>query len=155
MRSARVAARQRRSFKKNDIRDGRNGVLASCLIKGRRSSARHAMVRGRDAEASPRKETSIMTTKIGNKGQVVVLAKQLIAGTGKHLANATQVALLGSSFTPAQIAAKLQQVVDLRDGVDAAKAATKAKIATEKADMPALRALMSALVSYVKAAFGA
>jgi hypothetical protein len=95
-----------------------------------------------------------MGTKIISKGQVVARAKQLIAGAEKHLANVTQVTLVGSSFTPAQITAKLQQVVTLRDDVDAAKASTKAKIVAEKADMPALRAFMSALVSFVKATFG-
>ena len=95
-----------------------------------------------------------MGTKINSKGQVGAHAKQLIAGAEKHLANVTQVTLVGSSFTPAQLTAKLQQAVTLREDVDAAKASTKAKIVAEKADMPALRTLMSALVSHVKAAFG-
>ncbi len=95
-----------------------------------------------------------MGTKISSKGQVAAHAKQLIAGAEKHLANVTQVTRVGSSFTPAQLTAKLQQVVTLREDVDAAKASTKAKIVAEKADMPALRTLMSALLSHVKAAFG-
>ena len=94
-----------------------------------------------------------MARKAG-KGQVVVFAKQLIAGNEKHLTSATQVALLGSSFTPAEITAKLQSLVDLRTDVDAAKASTKAKLAAETANMPALRTFMSAYVSYVKAAYG-
>jgi len=85
---------------------------------------------------------------------VVALAKQLIAGTNKHLAGTAQVMLVGGSYTPAQIAEKLQELVNLRDDVDAAKAATKAKLAAEKADMPALRTLMEALVTFVKAAYG-
>ena len=78
----------------------------------------------------------------------------MIAGTAKHLTSATQVALLGGSFTPDQITSKLQMLVNLRADVDAAKATTKAKIATEATQMPALRAFMSAFESYVKAAFG-
>jgi hypothetical protein len=58
------------------------------------------------------------------------------------------------SFTPAQIAAKLQTLVNLRNDVDAAKATTKARLAAEKADMPALRTFMGAFVTYVKAVFG-
>jgi hypothetical protein len=48
----------------------------------------------------------------------------------------------------------LQQLVDLRSGVDAAKATVKAKLAAEAASMPALRALKSAYVTYIKATFG-
>jgi hypothetical protein len=88
------------------------------------------------------------------KGNVVTFAKQLIAGADKHLPKATQVALVGSSFTPDQIASKLQMLVDLRSDVESAQATAKAKIAVETANTPALRTFMSALVSYVKAAYG-
>jgi hypothetical protein len=44
-----------------------------------------------------------MATTNRTKGQVTALAKQLIAGTAKHLASTTHVALLGGSFTPDQI----------------------------------------------------
>ncbi len=43
----------------------------------------------------------------------------------------------------------------LRADVDAAKAATTAKVAAERANMPALRIFTGALVAYVKATFGA
>lgn len=95
-----------------------------------------------------------MATNRNTKSQVVVVAKQLIAGTAKHLSSSTQVALLGSSFTPDQITSKLQQLVTLRSDVDAAKATAKAKIANETAQAPALHALLSAFESFVKAAFG-
>ena len=89
-----------------------------------------------------------------SKGQVAALAKQMIAGTAKHLTGATQIALLGGSFTADQVTSKIQTLVTLRSDVDAAKAATKAKVVTEAAQMPALRAFMSAFESYVKGAFG-
>ncbi len=95
-----------------------------------------------------------MATKIKGKGSVADFAKNLIAGTAKHVANETQVTFAAGSFTPAQITAKLQTLVNLRDGVDAAKAAAKTKLAAEKADMPALRTFMAAYVAYVKAVFG-
>jgi len=44
--------------------------------------------------------------------------------------------------------------VSLRNDVDAAHASIKAKLAAEKAQTPALRTFMSALVSYVKAGYG-
>jgi hypothetical protein len=43
--------------------------------------------------------------------------------------------------------------VTLRDDVDAAKAATRAKLAVEAAATPPVRTLMSALMTYVKAAY--
>ena len=95
-----------------------------------------------------------MSGKKNNKGQVAVIAKQLVAGTEKRLMNKTQVEFMGSSFTPAEITSKLQALVDLRANVDAAKAATRARIAEEAAGSPALRAFQSAFVSFVKVAFG-
>jgi hypothetical protein len=95
-----------------------------------------------------------MATNNKGKGQVVALAKQLIAGTGKRLAKGTQVSLVGSSFTPDQVTSQLQSIVNLRTDVDTAKATAKAKIAAETAQMPALRTFMSAYVSFVKAAYG-
>jgi hypothetical protein len=95
-----------------------------------------------------------MATTIDSKGQVVVLANQLIAGTAKHLTSTTHIALLGSSFTAADVTAKLQSLVTLRSDVNAAKAATQAKIALETASMPALRTFMSAFVTFLKAAYG-
>jgi hypothetical protein len=101
------------------------------------------------------KEDMSMATHTKSKGQVVDSAKLLIAGTSKRLANATQVEFMGSSFTPAQITSTLQQLVDLRSDVDAAKATVKAKVAAEEAAMPSLHAFTSAFVAYIKVAFGA
>jgi hypothetical protein len=95
-----------------------------------------------------------MATRIKNKGQVAAAAKQLIAGAEKHLAGATPIALLGSSFTPSQITSQLQTVVTLRADVDASRASTNAKIANEATQMPALRAFMSAFESFIMGAFG-
>jgi hypothetical protein len=95
-----------------------------------------------------------MATKSKGKGTVVALAQQLIAGTNKHLASMAQVIFAGSSFTPPQITGKLQALVNLRNDVNAAEATTKAKLASEKADMPALRTFMGAFVTFVKATFG-
>ena len=94
-----------------------------------------------------------MATKSKGKQTVSALATLLIAGTNKRLASTTQVLIAGSSFMPAQVIERLQAIVNLRSDVDVAKASTKAKLATEKADMPALRAFMDAFVTFVKAAF--
>jgi len=95
-----------------------------------------------------------MATRKTGKGQDVVVAKQLIAGTTKHLSNTAPAAFLGGSFTADQITSKLQTLVDLRAGVDAARAAAKAKIAAEATQRPPLRAFMDALTAYVKVTFG-
>jgi len=94
-----------------------------------------------------------MATKAKGNGTTVALAKQLIAGTSKHLANVTQLTFASGSHTPSEITALLQAIVTLRQDVDAAKAATQAKLATEKADMPQLRSTMDAYVAFVKAMF--
>ena len=56
-------------------------------------------------------------------------------------------------YTADQITSKLQTLVDLRTTVDAARAAAKAKLATEATQSPPLRAFMSALRSFVKVNF--
>jgi hypothetical protein len=94
------------------------------------------------------------SSKNESKAAVVANAQQLIAGVTKHLGSTTQVTLLGSSFTPADLTTKLQQVVSLQSDVDAAKAATKSKLTAQKTSMTSLRPLMGALVAYVKASFG-
>jgi hypothetical protein len=95
-----------------------------------------------------------MKTKTRGRADLAAQAKQLIAGVDKLLANQTQVLLAGGTFTPAQITQRLQAIVTLRADVDAAKASTRAKLASEKADMPALRIFMDALATFVKAAYG-
>jgi hypothetical protein len=84
----------------------------------------------------------------------MAFATKLIAGTKAHLASATSVTFGSATYTPAQIEAFLQTLIDLRTAVDAAKSATKAKIVAEAAQAPALRIQMDAFVSYVKATFG-
>jgi hypothetical protein len=95
-----------------------------------------------------------MATKSNTKGTAVTLAEHLIAGTNKHLASTTPILLAGGSFTPAQITAQLQAFVSLRRDVESAQASTKAKLAAEKTDMPALRTFIRAFVTFVKAAYG-
>jgi hypothetical protein len=96
------------------------------------------------------------TTKASstNKTQQADLAKQLIAGTQKHLATVGQLTFAGGTFTPSQVEAELQTLVTLRTDADAAKAAAKAKVAAERAQLPALRAFMLAFEQLVKAQFG-
>lgn len=95
-----------------------------------------------------------MANKIRAKNDAVALATTIIAGIQKHLANGQTMAFAGGNFTAAQITTELQQVVALRAAVTAAQAATKAKVDAETAQLPALRAFMSALVQCIKVTFG-
>jgi hypothetical protein len=90
-----------------------------------------------------------------SKTQDASSAEQLIAGTKQHFASVASVAFAGATFTPVQIEASLQTLVDLRSAVDAARATTTAKVAAERAQAPSVRTFMSAYVTFVKATFGA
>jgi hypothetical protein len=105
--------------------------------------------------APQKREKRVMVTRTQGKEQVVATATKLIAGAAKHLGSTTQMVFLGSSFTQADIVTKLQNIVTLRADVDAAKASTKAKLAAEVTNMPALRTVMDAFVAYVKVTYGA
>jgi hypothetical protein len=94
-----------------------------------------------------------MTATKGTTKQAA-LARQLIAGTQKHLANAGQLTFAGGVFTPAQVEAHLDALVTLRTDVETAKAAATAKVAAERAQIPALRAFVLAFANLVKAQFG-
>jgi hypothetical protein len=93
------------------------------------------------------------TTGKGNRKEAN-LAKLLIAGAQKHLGSIGQLVLDGGTVTPAEAEAKLSSFATLRDDVDAARATFKAKLADEKAQLPALREFFLAFVAYVKAAYG-
>jgi hypothetical protein len=88
------------------------------------------------------------------KSREAALAQQLIAGTKKHLSGVSSLMLEGGTFTPSQIEASLQGLIDLRTAVDDAKAAAKAKVADELAQASPLRSHMAAFVAFVKVAFG-
>ena len=95
-----------------------------------------------------------MSTNNATKEGLVVRAQQLSAGGIKHLGSQTQITFTGGSYTPLQITTKLASVVTLRADVNAAKAMTRAKVATETAGTPSLRAFVDAFTAYVKATFG-
>jgi hypothetical protein len=82
------------------------------------------------------------------------LAGQLIVGTKKHFSTVSSLAFGNASFTPAQVEASLQTLIDLRTAVDDARTVAKAKIVAEAAQAPSLRSQMAALVMFVKATFG-
>jgi hypothetical protein len=90
-----------------------------------------------------------------NKGKntEATLATNIVAGLGKHIPVGTTLTFGGGTFTPAQIITRLQLLVALRTAVTAAQATAKAKVADEAAQGPAIRAMMIALVAFLKAMF--
>jgi hypothetical protein len=82
------------------------------------------------------------------------LAASLAAGTQKHLSTMTSIMVGGSTTTPAAAEAQLTALSTLRTSVDAARTALEAKIATETAQLPALRVFLVAFVAFVRGTFG-
>jgi hypothetical protein len=93
-----------------------------------------------------------MTT---GKNTDVALATQLVAGIKEHFSTVSSLTFGNGSFTPAQVEASLQTLIDLRTAVEQAQSVAKAKIVAEAAQAPSLRSQMAAFVTYVKATFGA
>jgi hypothetical protein len=80
---------------------------------------------------------------------------QLITGTNKHYSNGSQqLSVGGVTYTVSALTLLLQSFVDLREAVDATRAAARAKVQAENAQAPTLRKVVSAYVAYVKARFG-
>jgi hypothetical protein len=82
------------------------------------------------------------------------LAEHFIAGVEKYFSNASSLTFGNGTFTPAQVQASFQTLIDLRTAVEDAKAATLAKIAIEDAQAAPLRRRLSAFTAFVKATFG-
>jgi hypothetical protein len=94
------------------------------------------------------------TQKPGKNSKAAAVS-QLIAGAKKHFPNGSQtVSLGGASMTIDAATQELQSYVDNRSAVVAAQATAKAKVAVENAALPALDALISAFIAFVRLSFG-
>jgi hypothetical protein len=94
-----------------------------------------------------------MPGKSSQKGTIATVASKLAAGVQKHFASTTPILIAETSFSPAQLAAKLERLAFLRSEVEAAKAALKGKLEDEKREGPALRVLYFAVISFVRVAY--
>jgi hypothetical protein len=83
------------------------------------------------------------------KNMETALARQLIAGIEKHFSNLSSLRFGNGTFTPAQVEASFQTLIDMRTAVDDAKTAALPKIAEEDAQSAPVRRQMSAFVAYV------
>jgi hypothetical protein len=88
-----------------------------------------------------------------SKTAFVTRAQQLLAGTKKHFAKTTTLTFASEAITPAQIEASLQLLIDLRQDVDAAKAATRARINDEVSQAPPLLRRLMDFAAFVKVTF--
>ena len=94
------------------------------------------------------------TTTTRNKGTRAALAKQLAVGAQKHMQAGSSLSVGGALLTLVQIVAMLQGFAALRDDVDAARAALRAKVAVEVAQALAMNAFINAFVKIVRGMFG-
>jgi hypothetical protein len=88
-----------------------------------------------------------------SKSALVTRAQNLLTGTQKHLATAGNLAFASASLTPAQVVSLLQTIIAMRQGVDAAKAVTKAKLSDEATQAPPLLRQMAEFEALVKVMF--
>ena len=95
-----------------------------------------------------------MSKNIG-KTEAATEVTQVIAGAKKRIPNVNQALPVGTStMTVAAVLGQLQSIIDNRAAVVAAQATAKAKVAAEKAAMPALTVIFHAFVAFIRFTFG-
>jgi hypothetical protein len=96
---------------------------------------------------------TIMATNNYGKGELVSRVAKLLEGLDQFAADPTPIAALGKTYTRAQMRAKLQDIIDLRQRVADAKGALRQALAVEEAQMPDLLAHAGAFRAHVKTAY--
>ena len=95
--------------------------------------------------------SSKQTTKSSQAARV----KKLIAGTEQHFPNGNDPLPFGNTTrTVTALVTLLQTSVDLRSGVDVARATLASRVAAENAQEPALRAFAAAYTAFLRSRFG-
>jgi len=100
------------------------------------------------------KRIQVMSNTTRSKSARQDADRLLIGGIKKHFGAVTSVMVNGVSYAPAQIVVMLQQEIDASDAVGPAHAAWIATIAAQKAVTNSLKAVKSALRSFVLNLFG-
>jgi hypothetical protein len=89
------------------------------------------------------------------KSNQATRVKQLILGTKKHFPNGSETLHVGgATFTVSALTQLMQDFVDQREAVEASKAATKAKIETERTRAPSQIATIVAFETIARGMFG-
>jgi hypothetical protein len=92
---------------------------------------------------------------VSSKNSLAAAVGQLIAGTKKHYPDMKQsITVGGVAMAVGDVTSELQKLVTNRADVVAARAAAKAKVDDEDAQMPALYAFVQAYVAAIKVNFG-
>ncbi|HEX4448569.1 MAG TPA: hypothetical protein VH044_17615 [Polyangiaceae bacterium] len=92
---------------------------------------------------------------VKGKNAEAAFVKQMIAGTQKHYPNGgASIPVDGVSYTVTALTQLMQDFVDQRDAVESAKAATKSKVATERARAPAQLVVIRGFEQVVRGSFG-
>ena len=94
-----------------------------------------------------------MSANKNQKSSEAVLAAKLAAGVQKHFTGTTPILIGGSTLTPAQVTAQLDQLATLRSDVDAARTVLKKKLDDEKKEVPMLRPFYVSVIAFVRAAY--
>ena len=95
-----------------------------------------------------------MSNSTGKNSQAAQV-KQLITGTKKHYPNgSTQLQVGGATFTVTSLTQLMQDFVNAREAVEASKAATRAKVETERTQAPSRLAVITAFEKFVRGTFG-
>jgi hypothetical protein len=96
-----------------------------------------------------------MSNNHSGKSGKLALAKQLVAGTNKHFSNPSeQLEFGGTTRTVAEVLKILQDFIGLREGVVVAQATSKAKVAAERAQGPALLVIIDEFIAFLRARLG-
>ena len=89
------------------------------------------------------------------KSNQAARVKQLILGTKKHFPNGSETLQVGgATFMVSALTQLMQDFVDQREAVEASKAATKAKIETERTRAPSQIATIVAFETIARGTFG-
>jgi hypothetical protein len=94
-------------------------------------------------------------SKTTGKNGTTAEVTQVIAGAKKRIPNVNEALPVGTStMTVAAVLGQLQTIVDNRAAVVAAQATAKAKVAAERAALPALTVILHAFVAFIRFTFG-
>ena len=93
--------------------------------------------------------------KVHGKNDLAACMKKLAAGAAKHFpAGGASISIGGVAYAPAALTQVLQDFVDQRDAVEAARALTKARLQVEEARAPAQLAVARDFERFVRGMFG-
>ena len=89
-----------------------------------------------------------------NRASEIARIQSLIAGIGKRFSNVPQLTFGGVTYTPQALGQLFTSFVKVLTDVDVARANLKSKLVVQRAQVPLLRAVVSAFVAFVRVTLG-